>query len=80
MWFFGKRRQEAKRILIIGAVGSIAGYIIALIYFYITRNENILSIIELSFIGLLVGAGYSMIFFSLLPKKIRLKGILDVGK
>lgn len=72
-----ERKKEAKRMLIVGAFGSIAGYIIALLYFYFTRDESFLSIVNLSSIGFLVGAGYTMILFSLLPRKLRLKGVIE---
>ena len=77
IWFFGERKEEAKRLLIVGVFGSIAGYLIALLYFYITRDEAFLSIVELSSIGFLVGAGYTMILFSILPRRLRLKGIIE---
>lgn len=70
-----ERKKEAKRMLIVGAFGSIAGYIIALLYFYLTRGGSFSSLTELSFIGFLVGAGYSMILFSFLPRNLRLKEI-----
>ena len=72
-----ERKEEAKRILIVGAFGSIAGYIIASIYFYLTRDETFLSVVELSCIGFLVGAGYAMILFSILPRRLRLKGLVE---
>lgn len=72
-----ERKKEAKRMLIVGAFGSISGYIIALLYFYLTRDESFLSIVNLSSIGFLVGAGYTMILFSLLPRKLRLKGVIE---
>lgn len=76
IWFFGKRREEAKRVFIVGAIGGFVGYLIALIYFYLTRDGTLISIAELSYIGFLVGAGYTTILFSLLPKKLRLKGLV----
>ena len=77
IWFFGKKKEEAKRWFLAGGFGGIVGYFIALIYFYVTRNETFLSVIELSYVGFLVGAGYTMILFSLLPRRLRLKGVIE---
>jgi hypothetical protein len=75
VWLLGDRRREALRSIWIGALGAIIGYFIAFVYFYVTRDEGILSLLDLSVIGLLVGGGYSIIVFFLLPKKVRLVGI-----
>lgn len=65
-WAVGNRRREAKRFLLVGLAGAVSGYVIALIYFYISRELQATELFRISSIGLMVGGGYSMLVFSLI--------------
>jgi len=71
VWLFTNRKQEAKQVLASGGFGGVVGYILIFIYFYLTRDADFWALVDLSFVGFLAGAGYSMLLFSLLPKNIR---------
>ena len=61
LWFLQRKRvDDAKTLLVFGTIGAIGGYLVAFLYFYITRSESIVSLLNLSLLGLFIGSGYSM--------------------
>ncbi len=65
-WVVGNKRREAKQFLSVCLAGAVSGYIVALIYFCIARELSILELFRISTIGLMVGGGYSVLFYSLI--------------
>ncbi|WHI47266.1 hypothetical protein [Microbulbifer sp. VAAF005] len=64
-WLLRKRFTDSKKLSFSMVVGGVLGYIIAAIYFFSARGGGLVETLNLSSIGVLVGAGYVSMLCSL---------------